>query len=79
MNAQDCWNELCAAHQQRDWPLVEKRASALMDWLDRGGAAPMVDPAKTPAVNVLIARVACSDLIRRSRLLGASGSEVADA
>jgi predicted component of type VI protein secretion system len=67
MDPQVCWNELCDAYDRRDWPVVEKRASELLQWLDAGGQPPQVDAGKTPRVNALVARLACRDLRQQAR------------
>lgn len=40
MDPQTAWDELLAAYDDLDWPVVEERATALLQWLDRGGFPP---------------------------------------
>jgi hypothetical protein len=42
MNPQTAWDQLLAAYAAGDWDRIEKRATELIEWLDRGGVPPKV-------------------------------------
>lgn len=42
MDPQATWDQLLSAYAEGDWDVIEKRATDLLAWLDRGGFPPQV-------------------------------------
>ncbi len=42
MDPQATWDQLLAAFVDGDWDRIDELATALIEWLDRGGFAPKV-------------------------------------
>lgn len=61
MDPQIAWEQLLAAYQAGDWNLIEERATALIEWLDRGGFPPniLVRADLDPDWNRTLARAGC--------------------
>ena len=42
MDPKTTWEQLLTAYAGGDWDVIEKRATELIEWLDRGGLPPKV-------------------------------------
>ncbi len=62
MDPQAAWDQLLCAYSAGDWDAIEKRATDLLEWLDRGGFPPQVirSPDLGPDFNRALARAGCA-------------------
>ena len=67
MDPDTAWREFLDACQQRDWSEAQETASALLEWLDRGGFPPESQPDRTldDALNRAIVAAACRHVLDR--------------
>jgi hypothetical protein len=61
MDPNQTWSDLSEAFGEEDWDRVDELASALAEWLDRGGFPPSVTGHK--AFDKLVAKNACNALL----------------
>jgi hypothetical protein len=60
MDPQATWDQLLTALAEGDWDVIEKRATDLIEWLDRGGFPPKVcDADPGPDFHRVLARSGC--------------------
>jgi len=61
MNPQATWDQLLCAYAEGDWDAIEKRATELIAWLDRGGSPPKIvnRPGLGPEWDEALVRAGC--------------------
>jgi hypothetical protein len=74
MDPQIVWERLLDAYADDDWASVDEHASALLDWLEKGGFPPQTVGHRhlRPPVNHLIAAATCRLALEHSARGGAA-------
>lgn len=68
MDPQAAWDQLQTARRKRDWQAVRELATSLIDWLNRGGFAPLLaagDPVEPARQRAFVLRF-CRSALRQA-------------